>query len=77
MYKLHLMNLMKFLMNWDALNTYHIAIGPSVLSEVDVPHKTQLTLRDIIQTELHQMAESFGVYSDITDWVNSMVTVLK
>lgn len=56
---------------------YHIGIGPNVLSEVDVPHKTQLTLRDRIQTELHQMAQSFGVNSDTIDWVNSMVTVLK
>lgn len=56
---------------------YHIAIDPSVHSKVDVPHKTQLTLRDRIQTELHQMAQSFGVNSDTTDQVNSMVTVLN
>lgn len=48
-----------------------------MLSEVDVPHKTQLTLRDRIQTELHQMVHSFGVNSDTTNWVNSMVTLLK
>lgn len=53
--------------------TSHTPIGTDTFSEVDVPCKTQVSLSDRIQVELHQMAESFWVNLGTTDWVMATV----
>lgn len=57
----------------------HIKTDPDVTPVVHAKRKVPVTLKDKIETELKRM-ESLGVITkqtELTDWVNSMVTVTK
>ena len=58
---------------------YHIELDPNVKPTVHPPRRVQEAIRDRVTKELHRMEEQ-GVIERViepTDWVNSMVTVIK
>ncbi len=58
---------------------YHIKIDPTVAPGIHPPRKVPIPLKDQIKTELNRM-ERLGVIkkqTEPTNWVNSMVTVVK
>ena len=65
---------------WDAsLVTHHIQLDPKQNPVVHPPRKVPVTIRPKVKDELERM-ERLGVIEriqDPTDWVNSMVTVIK
>ncbi len=58
---------------------HHIKIDPTVAPMIHPPRKVPIALKDKIKTELNRM-KRLGVIkkqTEPTDWVNSMVTVVK
>ncbi|XP_057191716.1 uncharacterized protein K02A2.6-like isoform X1 [Triplophysa rosa] len=59
--------------------SHHIKIDPAVVPVIHPPRRVPIALKDRIKTELNRM-ESLGVIekqTEPTDWVNSLVTVVK
>lgn len=58
---------------------HHIQIDPEISPVIHPPRRVPIALKDKIVEELHRM-EELGVITrqhDPTDWVNSMVTIVK
>ena len=58
---------------------YHIEIDPAAQPVIHPPHKVPVTLREPLRQELKRMEENdiLAPVSEATDWVSSMVTVVK
>ena len=58
---------------------YHIEIDPTAQPVVHPPRKVPVTLREPLRLELKRMVEEniLGPVSEATDWVSSMVIVVK
>ena len=58
---------------------YHIEIDPVVKPVIHPPRKVPVTLRESLRKELEKMVEEkiLAPVSEATDWVSSMVTVVK
>ena len=59
--------------------SYHIEIDPSVKPVIHPPRRVPVTLKDPLKKELNRMVEEgiLAPVKDPTDWVSSMVTVVK
>ncbi len=59
--------------------SYHIEIDPTVKPVIHPPRRVPVTLKDPLKKELDRMVEEgiLAPVNDPTDWVSSMVTVLK
>lgn len=58
---------------------HHIQLNPDVTPVIHPPRKVPIALKDRVKAELDRM-EDLGVIvrqAEPTDWVNSMVTVVK
>ena len=58
---------------------YHIEIDPTAQPVIHPPRKVPVTLREPLRLELERMVEEniLAPVSEATDWVSSMVTVVK
>ena len=58
---------------------YHIEIDPTAQPVIHPPRKVPVTLREPLRQELKRMEENkiLAPVSEATDWVSSMVTVVK
>jgi hypothetical protein len=59
--------------------SYHIEIDPTVKPVIHPPRRVSVTLKDPLKKELDRMVEE-GILAPVnepTDWVSSMVTVVK
>ena len=59
--------------------SYHIEIDPTVKPVIHPPRRVPVTLKDPLKKELDRMVEEgiLAPVNDPTDWVSSMVTVVK